>query len=70
MVKRWACSGGAEGTVMRCRGMCTHGEVLLQRVSALLLQVEGGGVVGWGGEGGGEGSGRDSDGNKECTHRQ
>lgn len=28
------------------RGMCTHGEVLLQRVSALLLQVEGGAGVG------------------------
>lgn len=35
---------------MRCRGMCTHGEVLLQRVSALLLQVEGGGGW-WGGVG-------------------
>lgn len=57
MVKRWACTGGAEGTVMRCRGMCTHGEVLLQRVSALLLQVEGG-VVGWGGKWGGKWSGQ------------
>lgn len=42
---------GGGGQVMMCRGMCTHGEVLLQRVSALLLQV-GGGLAGWEGEAG------------------
>ena len=32
--------GGEDG--MRCCGMCTHSEVLLQWVSILLLRVEGG----------------------------
>lgn len=40
--------------------MCTHSEVLLQRVSILLLQVEGRE----------EGRGCNSNGNKECTHGQ
>ncbi len=40
--------------------MCTHGEVLLQRVSILLLQVEGREEV----------RGCNSNGNKECTHGQ
>lgn len=31
----WGGGGGA-----RCGGMCTHGEVLLQRVSKLHLQVD------------------------------
>lgn len=42
------------------RGMCTHSEVLLQRVSILLLQVEGRE----------EGRGCNSNGNRERTHRQ
>lgn len=43
---------------MRCGGMCTHSEVLLQRVSILLLQVERRG----------QGCGCNSNENKECTH--
>lgn len=50
--------GGEDG--MRCWGMCTHSEVLLQRVSILLLQVEGRE----------EGRGCNSNGNKECTQGQ
>lgn len=47
-----------EEDAMRCWGMSTHSEVLLQWVSILLLQVEGRE----------EGRGCNSDGNKERTH--
>lgn len=40
-VRTPACRRRRADDGMRCRGMCTHSEVLLQRVSILLLQVEG-----------------------------
>lgn len=53
-----ALSGGKDGT-SRGWGTCTHSEVLLQRVSILLLWVEGGE----------EGHGCDGNGDKEYTTR-